>query len=169
MPKITGFRTAKEIAYLGVDPGTQGGMAIIGSDKRPKGFCEFGSATEHSINEWLTRVNQRFQLYAAIENVHAMPGQGVTAMFTFGKALGFVRGVVIAQRIPFIDVDPRKWQNYFAIPPRQKKTKTDHKKVIQAKAHQLFPAYVNETTREVADALLIAEWLRIKETSNASH
>jgi crossover junction endodeoxyribonuclease RuvC len=156
MPKLT----AQSIAFLGVDPGTQGGMTVLGADGRPKGFCEFSKVTEHSIYLWLERVNSRFELRAAIENVHAMPGQGVTAMFTFGKAVGFARGILIALKIPYVEVDPRKWQNFFAIPPRQKKTKTDHKKVIQAKAHQLFPAYVNDITREVADSILIAEWLR---------
>lgn len=166
MPKVTGTLSVppiKERAYLGIDPGLSGGMTVLDKEGRPKGFLEFASVSEHWIAEWVMKVNGRFELKAAIELVHAMPGQGVSAMFTFGKALGLVRGLIIGAKIPFIEVDPRKWQNYFQIPKRGDKKKTEHKKILQAKAHQLFPAYVKEISRGTADSTLIAEWLRRSE------
>lgn len=168
MPKVTGKLAAsisaiKERAYLGVDPGTQGGMTVIGVDGRPKGFLEFGNVTQHWISEWLNKLSSRFELRAAIEQVHAMPKQGVTAMFTFGKQLGFVQGLIVGARIPYIEVTPQKWQKFFSVPPRKEKTKTEHKKILQSKAHQLFPAYVKDISRAVADSVLIAEYYRLTE------
>lgn len=161
MPQVTGTKRAR--AYLGIDPGLSGGMTVIDREGRPKGFLEFASVTEHWIAEWLQKMSGRFELKAAIEDVHSLPKQGVVAMFTFGKSLGLVRGIIIGAKIPFVEVAPQKWQNFFAITKRGKKSKVDHKKLLQTKAHQLFPAYVKEISRGVADSTLIAEWLRREE------
>jgi len=50
------------------------------------------------------------QVIVYLEKVHAMPGQGVTSMFTFGHGYGFLRGVIQALGIKLVDVTPQKWQ-----------------------------------------------------------
>ena len=153
-----------ERAYLGIDPGSMGGMTVISKDGRIKGILSFKEATLHEIDHFISRMQSRFDLKAALENVHSMPKQGVAAMFTFGKNVGHVEGIIVARKVPYIEVTPQRWQRFFSIPPRKtkdgEKTKSQHKRVLQEKAHKIYPAYVREITLAVADSVLIAEWLR---------
>lgn len=96
-----------------------------------------------------------FGAKALLEKVHAMPGQGVTSMFTFGKGYGFLRGCLSSGGIPFDDVTPQAWQKALGC-----LTKGD-KNVSKAKAQQLFPHL--KITHATADALLIGEYLRRRE------
>lgn len=89
---------------------------------------------------------------AAIEIVHAMPKQGVTSTFTFGKGYGGLRMALIASGIPFREVQPRAWQKELGC------LTGGDKNVSKRKAQQLFPSL--KITHAIADALLIAEWLR---------
>lgn len=152
--------STKERAYLGVDPGSQGGMTIISKQGKIKGLLPFGNSTAHQISDWLSTMGNTFDLRAALERVHSMPKQGVASSFAFGKATGLVEGMLVAHKIPYIEVTPQKWQKFFSIQPRGEKTKTQHKRLLQAKAHKIYPAYVKEITLSVADSVLIAEWLR---------
>ncbi len=100
-----------------------------------------------SLKNWRDRPAK-----AIIERVHAMPGQGVTSMFTFGQGYGSLRMALIASGIPFEEVTPQRWQKEMAC-----LTQGD-KNVSKAKAQQLFPTV--KVTHAISDALLIAEWNR---------
>ena len=133
-------------SYIGIDPGKNGGIAIIYGNraeayKMPN--------TEQEIYELLYKLsNYSFLTFALIEKVHAMPNQGVTSMFNFGKNYGFLRACLIACEIPFDEVTPNKWQKKL-----QCQTKGD-KNITKQKAQQLFPGI--KITHAIADALLIA-------------
>ena len=87
-----------------------------------------------------------------IERVNAMPGQGVTSVFSFGRSLGIVEGVVASFGIATTIVPPMTWQK--AINVRGGKDGS------RARAMELFPAYANLFARKKddgrADAALIA-------------
>ena len=89
---------------------------------------------------------------ATIENVHAMPKQGVTSSFTFGKNFGFLIGLLTACCIPYKFVTPQKWQKGM-----QCMTKGD-KNISKAAAQRLWPKI--KITHAIADSLLIAEYGR---------
>jgi crossover junction endodeoxyribonuclease RuvC len=60
-------------------------------------------------------------IVAAVEKVGAMPGQGVTSMFHFGKSAGYIEGVLTALGIPYQLVPPVKWKRAFSLVGKDKK------------------------------------------------
>ena len=56
--------------------------------------------------------SEEYTLIAYIEKVHAMPGQGVTSMFNFGKGYGEIRATLKLTMDRVVDVEPRTWQKY---------------------------------------------------------
>ena len=74
-----------------------------------------------------------------LEKVHAMPGQGVTSMFNFGRAFGAVEGVVGALRIPITHVTPQRWKSARGL--------SSDKGESRRRATQLFPASADQWTR----------------------
>jgi crossover junction endodeoxyribonuclease RuvC len=133
---------------MGIDPGASGGIAILSEDEQF--VLSMKDKTEADINDWLVDNPKPKMCY--LEKVHAMPGQGVTSCFSFGRNYGFLRGLLISRGIPFEDVRPLQWQKYL-----QCQTKGD-KNVTKAKAQQLFPHL--KITHAIADSLLIAEYGR---------
>jgi len=137
-------------SWIGIDPGKSGGLVKISRNQ----ICLTAMPkTEKDIFEWFTGTLDN--PVAIIEKVHAMPGQGVTSMFTFGMGYGGLRMALIACQIPFEEITPRTWQKAFGIIPRKKtETKTQFKNRLKAKAQQLFPK--ENITLATCDALLIA-------------
>ena len=95
---------------------------------------------------------------ACIEAVHAFPGQGVTAMFSFGRNYGFLRGILIALQIPLLEVAPQKWKRDLGLKFTAQDSKKDKKNGSKQLAQQWFPSL--KITHATAEALLIAEWGR---------
>jgi crossover junction endodeoxyribonuclease RuvC len=89
---------------------------------------------------------------AALEKVHSMPGQGVVSSFKFGMGYGGLRMALLAANIPFRDVQPQAWQRSLGC------LTGGDKNISKSMAQQLFPGM--KITHAIADALLIAEWLR---------
>lgn len=113
-------------------------------------------------------VSVHFETRVMLEQVNAMPKQGVTSMFTFGRGLGRIEGVIETLRLPYEFVRPQVWQAALRIPPRKKRkqgrktiwleTQPEFKKRLLRKARQLFPRI--DVKLEIADSLLIAEYCR---------
>lgn len=135
--------------YLGIDPGASGAIAALWGDGKPE-FCKL-KETEHDASNWLWQFPFD-ECVATIELVHAMPKQGVTSTFKFGKSYGFLLGLLTAHRIPYQFVRPLVWQTAMKC-----RTKGD-KNVTKAAAQRLFPEI--KITHANADALLLAEYCR---------
>lgn len=88
-----------------------------------------------------------------IERVGAMPGQGVTSMFAFGRSFGVVEGVVASLGVPYEYVLPDRWKRRAGLSGKEKDE-------ARAKALQMFPEMASLLKRKSdigrADALLIA-------------
>ncbi len=154
---------------IGIDPGASGGIAwfdsigVVHAVKMP--------ATDRDILDVIKPLARGACLNAAIEKVTASRGrnpdgsertQGVTSAFKFGYGYGVLRMALLACEIPFDDVMPKKWQAEFGLLRLSKaETITEKKNRHKAKAQQLFPSL--KITHAIADALLIAEWLRRRE------
>ena len=137
------------MAIIGIDPGKSGAIALLRDRHTPETFKLTG--TEADIAEFLEHCKSE-RCFAYIEKVNAMPKQGVSSTFKFGMSYGFLRGLLIAMKIPFEEVLPRRWQQYLGC-----LSKGD-KNVTKAKAQQLFPEI--KIIHAIADALLIAEYGR---------
>ena len=114
------------------------------------------------IAAWVGDFSPRVcDLRATIEKVHAMPGQGVTSMFSFGRSLGLIEGMVAAHGIPRTYAAPRTWQ---AVMLKGKPTGKDHKGSAALAAVELWPELSKmmqvKANWGIADAALIAEYGR---------
>ena len=100
---------------LGVDPGQAGGLAILDGRQaivaaRRMPLLRAGSkkiVDGYELSRWLARYDVE---QAVIEAVHAMPRQGVTSSFQFGRMLGAVEAVVGALGVPVHYVAPSRWK-----------------------------------------------------------
>lgn len=141
---------------LGIDPGKSGGFAIV-TDINGEAHA-FDKLTPTDIVLLLKHLPHPIEV-AYIEQVSAMPKQGVCSVFAFGQNYGWWQGVLNALGIPIERVSPLKWQTYM-------KCRTGgNKNISKARAQEIFP--YTKMTHAIADALLIAEYgRRIRNTTN---
>lgn len=133
--------------YIGIDPGKTGAMAIL-SDKGE--FLEVIDFEEVLPRIRLLAPDIKF---AYLEQVHAMPGQGVSSTFTFGENLGWWKGILQAFEIPFKSIRPQDWQKNLV----PKKLSTTDKPGLGV-ARQMYPSAPLHLKKHHnrADAILIA-------------
>ena len=142
--------------FIGIDPGASGGLAFLNDDRATAVHMP---KTERDIWEMLVSHKQDFNTRAVIEAVHSMPRQGVSSSFKFGRNYGFLRGCLIAAKIPFAEVTPRGWLKALGIRTKHKtETNVQWKNFLKGLAQQRFPSV--KVTLATADALLIAEYCR---------
>ena len=140
--------------YIGIDVGKKGGFAIINKDGitvNPWDDDKFAMAMGLEA--------RNSECVACVEQVHAMPKQGVSSTFAFGKAAGFIEGVLTANRIPFQLVPPKKWKKEYSL--------GNDKNQSIAVCKKLFPnvsllptARCTKDSDGMAEALLMAEYAR---------
>lgn len=105
---------------LAIDPGIIGGWAIIGVDGSLIAAGDLpvaGAGSQRMVSGPLFRaiVAQYQPDRVIIENVNAMPGQGVSSSFKFGRAVGVVEGVIDGIGVPISWVTAAKWKKAFSL------------------------------------------------------
>ena len=146
----------KPKAWVGIDPGKTGAMAIIYESGEVVEDWP-GSAAEAAeiMREW--RLTYAVQL-VALERVHAMPKQGVSSTFSFGENFGIWQGIIATLAIPHLQPTPQEWQKGIV----RKSDGKDAKERSLAAARRLFPDAELSRKKDNgrADALLMAWWAR---------
>ena len=98
---------------------------------------------------------EKQNLRVIIEQVSAMPGQGVTSMFNFGQSFGILKGICSAMQLPMYFVRPAKWKKYFGLIKSEKDAS-------RTKAIEMFPYFSSQLSKKKdsnkADAILIASF-----------
>jgi crossover junction endodeoxyribonuclease RuvC len=150
---------------IGCDPGAGGAIAILTQDGKLVHVFDMPSVEIISGGKAKRRVSPEMlaaelRLYADqgavayVEQVGAMPGQGVSSMFAFGQAFGIVLGVMDGLAIPTQTVTPAKWKKDMKL--------NQGKDAARAKAAQIWPGHAGEFKRVKddgkAEAGLIALW-----------
>jgi len=108
-------------------------------------------------NEIFLRIKdlEKKDIKVVIEQVSAMPGQGVTSMFNFGQSFGALKGICSAMQLPMYFVRPAKWKKYFNLI-------NSEKDASRTKAIQIFPYISAQLSKKKdankADAILIASF-----------
>ena len=108
-------------------------------------------------NEILKRINknEKQNVRVIIEQVAAMPGQGVTSMFNFGQSFGILKGICSAMQLPMYFVRPAKWKKYFGLI-------NSEKDASRTRAIEMFPYFSSQLSKKKdsnkADAILIASF-----------
>jgi hypothetical protein len=149
------------VIYIGIDPGLDGALAAL----TPTGLDVFDTPTYHTarskrrysttmMSRILGALKDRGGVFAMIEAVHAMPGQGVTSMFSMGYGLGLWHALLVGHEILWEDVSPQRWKKAFDLDRDKEKSR--------ALAQSLFPgAFFNrKKDHGRAEAALIAEYGR---------
>ena len=152
---------------IGIDPGISGAICFF-EDGQVKEIIDMpvmadGKKNKRQINgpqvynEILKRINrfQKKDIIVVIEQVSAMPGQGVTSMFNFGQSFGVLKGICSAMQLSMFFIRPAKWKKYFGL------IKTE-KDASRTKVIEIFPYISSQLSRKKdsnkADAILIASF-----------
>ena len=151
---------------IGIDPGISGSICFF-KDGRILEVIEMPVMTEGKknkkqvngaqiYNEFLKRINKNEdEIRVVIEQVSAMPGQGVTSMFNFGQSYGILKGICSAMQLPMFFVRPAKWKKYFNLINSQKDAS-------RTRAIEIFPYFSTQLSKKKdsnkADAILIASF-----------
>ena len=152
---------------IGIDPGISGSICFF-QDGKILEVLEMPTMTEGKKNKKQVNGSQIFNeisfriktyekknIKVVIEQVSAMPGQGVTSMFNFGQSFGVIKGIFSTLEIPIYFVSPAKWKKHFNLIGSEKDAS-------RTKAIELFPKFSNEISRKKdankADAILIGKY-----------
>ena len=148
---------------LAIDPGAKGALAFFRPDQGTLELIDTPTVevkrgqklkTEISPQMLAAIIRARNPSIAILEIVGAMPGQGVSSMFQFGRGVGMLEGILSALDVPVTYISPLGWQK--AVNARSGKDGN------RQRAAELFPAYAHMFARKKddgrADAALMAWW-----------
>ena len=152
---------------IGIDPGISGSICFF-QDGKIIDVVEMPTMIEGKKNKKQVNGSQIFNeisdrikkldkkdIKVIIEQVSAMPGQGVTSMFNFGQSFGILKGICSAMQLPMYFVRPAKWKKYFNLI-------NSEKDASRTRAIEIFPYFSGQLSRKKdsnkADAILIASF-----------
>ncbi len=150
---------------IGIDPGLSGAIAIL-EEKKVIGVFEMPVMAEGKknkrqlnsaqlVNIIQDNLNNKEEAIIVVEQVNAMPGQGVTSMFNFGQTFGAIKGVCAALKLPIFFVRPSKWKKHFELINASKDSS-------RTKVIEMYPTLSNQLTKKKdvnkSDAILIARF-----------
>ena len=131
---------------IGIDPGISGSICFFENGKIIDAI-EMPTMTEGKKNKRQVNGSQIFNeikkrtkdhenqnVRVIIEQVSAMPGQGVTSMFNFGQSFGILKGICSAMQMPMYFVRPAKWKKYFNLI-------NSEKDASRTRAIEMFPYF----------------------------
>ncbi len=136
---------------LGIDPGASGAVAWL----TDAGFLievrDLPHIPKHGmcpsiLAGWLQEPDRR-PVHAFVEKVASRPGQGVVSVFTFGRSVGLIEGVLGALEIPVTMVTPQRWKAGVGLPA----DKRSDKGASRARAAQLWPGLAGTFSRAKDD------------------
>jgi len=157
------------MVIFGVDPGVNGALCILMN----KDIVEVhdmptmieGKKNKKQLNgPYLAKIIKGFlqdkkfkdeEFVLIVEQVSAMPGQGVTSMFNFGQSYGVIKGICSALLLPIYFVRPTKWKKHYNLI-------NTNKDASRTKAIELYPGISAQLSRKKdlnkADSILIARY-----------
>ncbi len=152
---------------IGIDPGISGSICFF-EDGKIIDVIEMPTMTDGKknkrqvngsqiYNEIIKKINkiEKQNIRVIIEQVSAMPGQGVTSMFNFGQSFGILKGICSAMQLPMYFVRPAKWKKYFSLI-------NSEKDASRTKVIEMFPSFSSQLSKKKdsnkADAILIASF-----------
>tara|TARA_B110000967_G_scaffold96521_1_gene99105 strand:+ start:226 stop:717 length:492 start_codon:yes stop_codon:yes gene_type:complete len=150
---------------IGIDPGLSGAIAILEDNKIKELFdmpvMPDGKKNKRQLNNALLvklikdNIKNLEDTVMVVEQVNAMPGQGVTSMFNFGQTFGAIKGICAALGLPIFFVRPAKWKKHFELI-------NSSKDASRTKAIEMYPSISEQLSKKKdvnkSDAILIARY-----------
>ena len=152
---------------FGIDPGIAGAIAIL-DDKKIVDVKDLPTMSEGKKNKRqlnsanlsqyiLSNIVDLNETVVVVEQVNAMPGQGVTSMFNFGQTFGAIKGITATLKLPIFFVRPSKWKKHFELI-------NSSKDASRTKAIEMYPSFAEKLSKKKdvnkSDAILIARFFR---------
>ena len=152
---------------IGIDPGLSGGIAILDDlkifDIYDMPIMSEGKKNKNQLNSaQLVNIIRKNLIpngdtFLIVEQVSAMPGQGVTSMFNFGQTFGSIKGICAALNLPIFFVRPAKWKKHFDLI-------NSSKDASRTKVIEMYPSISPRLSKKKDvnkdDAILIARYFR---------
>ena len=150
---------------IGIDPGLSGAIAVM-HDKKVINMYDMPVMAEGKknkrqlnssqlVNIIKENINEDEDTIVVVEQVNAMPGQGVTSMFNFGQTFGAIKGVCAALKLPIFFVRPSKWKKLFELI-------NSSKDASRTKVIEMYPTLSDQLAKKrdvnKSDAVLIAKF-----------
>ena len=150
---------------IGIDPGLSGAIAIL-ENNRVLNIFEIpvmpeGKKNKRQLNSaqlvklFRDNISKNEEVAVVVEQVNAMPGQGVTSMFNFGQTFGAIKGICASLGLPIFFVRPSKWKKHFELINSSKDSS-------RTKAIEMYPSLSNDLAKKKdvnkSDAILIARF-----------
>ncbi len=150
---------------IGIDPGLSGAIAILENNKVLNIFdipvMSEGKKNKRQLNSALLasllreNITNNDEVAVVVEQVNAMPGQGVTSMFNFGQTFGAIKGICATLDLPIFFVRPSKWKKHFELINSSKDSS-------RTKAIEMYPKLSDQLAKKKdvnkSDAILIARF-----------
>ena len=152
---------------IGIDPGLSGGIAVLDDlkifDVYDMPIMSEGKKNKNQLNsaQLVSIIKKNIisngDTFLIVEQVSAMPGQGVTSMFNFGQTFGSIKGICAALNLPIFFVRPAKWKKHFDLI-------NSSKDASRTKVIEMYPSISPRLSKKKdvnkADAILIARYFR---------
>ena len=150
---------------IGIDPGLSGAIAVLHNKKVINMYdmpvMAEGKKNKRQLNSsqlvniLTDNINGDEETIVVVEQVNAMPGQGVTSMFNFGQTFGAIKGVCAALKLPIFFVRPSKWKKHFELI-------NSSKDASRTKVIEMYPTLSSQLAKKrdvnKSDAILIAKF-----------
>jgi crossover junction endodeoxyribonuclease RuvC len=150
---------------IGIDPGLSGAIAVLENNKVLNIFdmpvMSEGKKNKRQLNSaqlvklLKDNISENEEISVVVEQVNAMPGQGVTSMFNFGQTFGAIKGVCAALGLPIFFVRPSTWKKHFELINSSKDSS-------RTKAIEMYPSLSDDLAKKKdvnkSDAILIARF-----------
>ena len=150
---------------IGIDPGLSGAIAVLENNKVLNIFdipvMSEGKKNKRQLNSaqlvklLKDNISENEEVSVVVEQVNAMPGQGVTSMFNFGQTFGAIKGICAALDLPIFFVRPSMWKKHFELINSSKDSS-------RTKAIEMYPKLSNQLAKKKdvnkSDAILIARF-----------
>ncbi len=150
---------------FGIDPGLSGAIAVLENEvvldiidlpvmsEGKKNKRQLNSA---QLSQYMSKnVENIHKTSVVVEQVNAMPGQGVTSMFNFGQTFGAIKGISATLKLPIFFVRPAKWKKHFDLI-------NSSKDASRTKAIEIYPSLAEKLSKKKdvnkSDAILIGRF-----------
>ena len=150
---------------FGIDPGLSGAIAVLEDEvvldiidlpvmaEGKKNKRQLNSA---QLSQYISKnVENIHKTSVVVEQVNAMPGQGVTSMFNFGQTFGAIKGISATLKLPIYFVRPSKWKKHFDLI-------NSSKDASRTKAIEIYPSLAEKLSKKKdvnkSDAILIGRF-----------
>ncbi len=151
---------------IGIDPGLSGAIAVLDDLKifdlfdmpiMPEGKKNKNQLNSAQLVNIIKRHIHTNSTFVIVEQVSAMPGQGVTSMFNFGQTFGAIKGICASLNLPIFYVRPAKWKKHFDLINASKDAS-------RTKTIEMYPSISDRLRKKKdvnkADAILIARYFK---------